>query len=93
MAAPRLGHIAALLPDGRVLVAGGEAAYGLVMPLVPGVPAGAYARERAAELYDPLLGGWLPTGAMHTRRTGHTATLLPDGRVLVAGGYDPGTNG
>jgi hypothetical protein len=87
MAAPRLGHTATVLADGRVLVAGGEAAQGVLVPTFPGVPAGISARSRAAELYDPLLGVWTPTGAMGTRRASHTATLLTDGRVLVAGGH------
>jgi Kelch motif. len=64
---------ATLLPDGKVLVAGGNAAGGAL---------------DSAELYDPANGTWTTTGRMVTRRTGDTATLLPDGTVLVAGGND-----
>ncbi len=38
------------------------------------------------ELYDPDRALWMPAGALATPRSGHTQTLLPDGRVLVAGG-------
>jgi hypothetical protein len=77
-----MGHTATLLPDGKVLVAGG----------VDNIRAVA-----SAELYDPATGTWAATGSMTTSRVGHTATLLPDGKVLVAGGdglasaelYDP----
>jgi N-acetylneuraminic acid mutarotase len=67
----RQAHTATLLPDGRVLVAGG----GNVGYFTSG-----------AEIYDPSSGTWGPTGALGTARGIHTATLLPDGRVLAAGG-------
>jgi N-acetylneuraminic acid mutarotase len=59
-----------MLPNGRVLVAGGS-------------NAGALA---SAALYDPATGTWTATGPLATGRYTHTATLLSDGRVLVAGG-------
>jgi hypothetical protein len=89
MTEDRLGHTATLLPDGTVLVAGGEGSFG------SGDPA-------SAELYDPRNGSWTVTGSMHAARAYHTATLLLDGTVLVAGGgvfgalasaelFDPGS--
>jgi len=41
----------------------------------------------AAELYDPATGIWRTTGYLNTGRASHTASLLPDGRVLVGGGH------
>src|SRR5438093_1327530 len=70
----RAGHTATLLPSGKVLVAGGYNNDDFSV------------EEASAELYDPTTGKWSITGSLHTRRHGHTATLLPDGRVLVAGG-------
>ena len=45
-------------------------------------------RLASAELYDPATGMWRRTGSLNTARWQHTATLLKNGMVLVAGGLD-----
>lgn len=62
---------ATLLPDGRVLVCGGDG--------------GAIAI--GAQLFDPVSNTWRLTGFLNGERARHAAVLLDDGRVLVAGGY------
>lgn len=75
----RSGHTATLLADGTVLLAGGmERAEGDEV------------NTDTAELFDPHTNTCRPVSRMHTPRSGHTATLLPDGDVLIAGGFDHG---
>ena len=47
-----------------------------------------YSPLSSAELYDPTNRTWATTGSLNTERQWHTATLLPNGKVLVAGGMD-----
>jgi uncharacterized delta-60 repeat protein len=67
-------HSGTLLPNGKVLVAGGEGNHTLATTL------------NSAELYDPATGQWTPTSNLNIVRASHTATLLPNGKVLMAGG-------
>jgi hypothetical protein len=73
---PRAGHTATLLADGRVLLAGGCAVDGCTTSEV----------EPSSEFYVPGR-GFVPGPPMLHPRSSHTATLLPDGRVLIVGGW------
>jgi hypothetical protein len=88
MSKSRIHHASALLNDGRVLVCGGNRSSG-----------GTSGEWNQAELFDPRTFAFSesepvagsPTtfrsiGSMHGPRADHTATTLPDGRVLIAGG-------
>ena len=78
----RGGHTATLLSNGRVLVTGGMCGTGETFD--PSCSRGSGACS--AELFDPGTGRWTPTGGLHAERVGASATLLPDGTVLVVGG-------
>jgi len=78
LAEHRSVHTATLLPDGRVLVVGGNARL-----LVVG---GNGRLPTSAEVWDPATASFSPAGSLAEARYDHTATLLPDGRVLVTGG-------
>ena len=90
------GHTATLLPNGMVLLAGGflNNFWGY----------GGSIADNGAELYDSATGVFSATANMTANRGDHTATLLANGKVLIAGGadqtgtglasaelYDPGT--
>lgn len=85
---PRNTHTATLFAKGplkgKVLITGG---FG---PPTPGCNC-SNAPTMEAELYDPATGTFSVTGSLNTPRAGHTATLLENGQVLIAGGlaYEP----
>ena len=94
MSVRREGHTATLLPSGKVLVTGGAVhAYSTPSSFV-----------LMTELYDPATDTWTPAAPLAHGRQGSTATLLPNGTVLIADGtfepeppgsceiYDPGSN-
>ena len=81
LATPRANHTATLLPNGKVLVAGGLTFSG-----------SGFAPTGTVELYDSNTGHWSITGSLNTGRQFHTATLLPDSKVLVTGGDSGNTS-
>jgi prolyl-tRNA editing enzyme YbaK/EbsC (Cys-tRNA(Pro) deacylase) len=82
LASARTFQQATLLDSGRVLVTGGDAD--------GWSDAGHFLAS--AELYDPGTGAFSGTGSMTAVRSYHTATLLADGRVLIAGGHNAATD-
>jgi hypothetical protein len=82
-ATPRVDHSATLLPNGEVLVDGGY--LGVDSHYQPIYTA-------TAELYNPSTGQWRTTGSMTVPRALHGATLLQNGKVLVAGGTNATTS-
>jgi N-acetylneuraminic acid mutarotase len=101
MSEPRAAQTATLLPSGNVLVAGGYNGF------IENV-GGHHTSLDVAELFDPTTGVWSVAAPMNVARSSQTATLLPNGQVLVIGGlempgcctegtrtaelYDPATN-
>lgn len=95
MATARAFHTATLLTNGKVLISGGNANG----DLAAGSPLS------SAEIYDPVTGLFTHAAALTVARYYHTASMLPNGKVLLAGGigvggaklpdaelYDPGTD-
>ena len=63
-------HTASVLPNGKLLVAGGENGVFIL---------------KSAELYDPSTGIWTNTGSINNARMFHTASVLQNGKILVNG--------
>jgi hypothetical protein len=72
----RAGGTATVLANGKVLIAGGMDGLGI-----------SYGILASTEIYDPTTGTFSATGSMHSARINQAAALLPDGRVLIAGGF------
>ena len=89
MIQPRAHHTATLLPNGTVLVLGGTQ----IMPPVGGGAAPAPVSLDSTEIYDPAKGAFHTAGKLLIARDSHSATLLANGTVLVAGGYIHGFDG
>lgn len=81
MGEPRAGQTATLLPSGSVLVAGGYNGF------IENV-GGHHTSLAVTELFDPTTGAWTVAAPMQVARSGQTATLLPNGQVLVVGGWE-----
>lgn len=73
MSSPRFAHTATLLPNGSVLITGGQNDGGALA---------------SAEVFNPASNDFVNIGAMGVARSSHTATLLPNGKVLIAGGFN-----
>ena len=76
---PRMAHTATLLTNGEALVAGG---YSVCSP--------ACTADSTTELYNPSSGTFNPGGSLSAARAEQSATLLPNGNVLIAGGINAG---
>src|SRR5436309_12430119 len=74
MTMPRAAHTATLLPDGRVLLAGGF------------LPSGD--NLNTAEIFDPTTEQFQPVASLNEARRSNPAVALSDGRVMVVGGYN-----
>jgi Galactose oxidase, central domain len=82
LSTPRFRHTATLLLDGKLLLVGGAT------EVAEGGPGLGRTPSASAELFDPVSGFFEEVGALAHARWGHSATLLHDGRVLIAGGID-----
>jgi hypothetical protein len=101
MTTARMGHTATLLQNGKVLIAGGWQSVPGGQHCTGSLHIRSYFLDcvlllNSAELYDPSTGTFTATGSLNKTGLFHTATLLPDGKVLINWGasaelYDPRT--
>jgi hypothetical protein len=78
MSVPRAVHTATRLADGRILVAGGCSDAGCDLGSAGGA---------TAEIFDPATKTFVATGGLTVSRDDHAAAPLPDGRVMLIGGW------
>ncbi len=78
----RAGHESVTLPNGKVLVMGGQTTDQLFQPVV----------YSSCELFDPANEQWSPVAAMNVARRNFASVLTPEGKVLVMGGSDASDN-
>jgi N-acetylneuraminic acid mutarotase len=79
MGTARAGHAAALLNDGRVLVAGGNSDLSTVLNAISSM-------LKTCEIYDPKTNAWTSTASVKEKIIGPSLTTLANGKVLIAGG-------
>ncbi|HCC49074.1 MAG TPA: hypothetical protein DEQ38_13305 [Elusimicrobia bacterium] len=79
MVSPRTGHAAVLLHSGRIFVTGGRRG---------NLANTAWIYEPMNEMYDPETDTWTPVSALKTGRINHTATVLNNGKIMIAGGFN-----
>src|SRR5262249_39548376 len=87
MASPHGFATAPRLANGRVLIAGGDVEVHTTNAAVSDTPMVGGISQ--LDLYDPSTGSFSPAGPLGTPRYAHTATLLPNGKVLLVGGIGP----
>jgi len=84
----RFDHTQTLLPNGKVLIAGGYGIRSVTPPVAPSTtPTPVLGELSSAFLFNPVTNLFELAGPMNYRRESHYATLLPNGQVLISGGF------
>ena len=78
MVSPREEQAAVLMRSGKVFITGGRRQ----------LADSTWSYEPMNELYDPSLNIWTPVSALLQGRINHTATVLNNGNIMIAGGYN-----
>lgn len=84
-----MGHALTVLPDGRVLASGGFTNW-TDSNSGPGFVVNLNTAQDTTELFDPVSGTWSAGPTMASKRSGHTQTMLGDGRVVIVAGVNGG---
>ena len=93
MSSARAAHTATLLPNGQVLITGGNTQFATCVsgtPCCPNLPT-FNTTLSTTDLYNPATNMFVPGPSMPAARAGHEAVTLPNGSILLAGGIVNGT--